>query len=96
MYRNSTDHVKLMTVFHPFSFKDRADISCPAPSPTNFWLGCQRVSSVIIGYTTPYIESFICLFLLIRVYVHGVAAGLLQSYYPHSLLSVVIYFATFI
>ena len=56
----------------------------PTPSPTSFWLGRPRVSPVIIGYPTPYLESFICLFLLFRVYVHGAAAGLHQSYHPHS------------
>ena len=64
--------------------QDQADISCPKPSPTGFWLGCPRVSSVITGYPTPYLESFICLFLLFRVYMRGAAAGLHQSYHPHS------------
>ena len=48
---------------------------------------------VIIGYPKPYLESFIFIFLLFRVYVRGAAAGLQQSYHPYSLLSVVICFA---
>ena len=43
-----------------------------------------RVSPVIIGYPTRYLEYFICLFLLFKVYVRGAAAGLHQSYHPHS------------
>ena len=58
------------------------DISCPTPSPTGFWLGRPKVSSVIVGHPTPYLESFICLFLLFKVYVHNATVGLHQSYHP--------------
>ena len=72
--------------FSSLLIQDRADISCPAPSPTGFWLGCSRVSPVITSYPTPYLESSICLFLLFRVYVRGATAELHQSYYPHSIV----------
>ena len=85
VYRKSIDYVKLMTVFLSLLIQDRAVISCPTPSPTIFWLGRPRVSPVIIGYPTPYLESLICLFLLFKVYVRGAVAGLHQTYYhPHS------------
>ena len=46
--------------------------------------GRPSLSPITIGYPTPYVEFFICLFLLFMVYVRGVAAGLHQSYHPHS------------
>ena len=84
MFWKSTDYVKLMTVFSSLLIQDQVDISCPTPSPTDFWLGQPRVSLVKTVFLTPHLESFICLFLVFRVYVHGAAAGLHQSYHPHS------------
>ena len=75
--------VKLMTVFLFLLIQDWADISCPTPSPTGFWLGLPRDLKFQLD-PTPYLESFICLFLLFRVYLRGAAAGLHQSYHPHS------------
>ena len=73
-----------MTVFPSLLIQDHADISYPTLSTIGFWLGRPRASPVIIGYPTPYLESFICLFLLLRVYVRGAAVGLHQSYRPRS------------
>ena len=84
MYRKSTDYVKLMTVSHPFSFKiGRILVASHHLPPVWGWV-VQGVFPVIIGYPTLYLESFICLFLLFRVYVRGAVVGLHQSYHPHS------------
>ena len=84
MYRKSTDYVKLMTGFRPFSFKSGRILVVTHHLPPVLGWVVQGVSPVIIGYPTPYLEIVICLFLLFRVYVRGVAAGLHQSYHPHS------------
>ena len=88
MYRKSTDTIKLMTVFLSLLIQDRADFSCPTPSPTGFFFGGgggrPRVSPVKIGHLLPYLESFISLFLMFKVFVRGGAVGLHQSYHPHS------------
>ena len=59
------------------------DISCPTPSLTSRKLGHPRVTTVIIGYPTPYLESSICLFLLFRVYVRSAMVRLHQNCHPH-------------
>ena len=70
---NITEGEIVQDGFSSLLIQDWADISCPKPSPTGFWLGHRRVSPVRIGYPTPYPESFIC-----------ATTGLHQSYHPHS------------
>ena len=81
MYRKSIDPVKLLTISHPFSFKSGQILAAPHDLPPIFWLGRPRVFLIITSYPTPYLESFICLFMLFRVYVRGPATRLHQSYH---------------